>query len=121
LAAGLGRIFTRGPRVDPEKPSPILRAQLDAYRRSAYHQRFLGRILASSPSPDVVWDAGAISQSVSALSSDTNADPKVRNLVSQVCARSTDGDLRLTCLRAEENTHAVAAGPVAAFGAVSGQ
>ncbi len=121
MAAGLGRVFTRGPRVDSEKPSPILRAQLDAYRRSVYNQRFLGQILASSPSPDVVWDAGAISQSVSALSSDPNADPKVRNLISQVCARSTDADLRLACLRTEQNSHAVAAGPVAAFGAVSGQ
>ncbi len=102
-ATGLGRVFTGGPRVDPEKPDPILHAQLDAYRRSAYHERFLDKLLASSPSPDVVWDAGAIRRSVSALTSDTNATPKAQRLVSQVCARSTDGDLRLTCLRALEH------------------
>jgi hypothetical protein len=100
FAASLVRIFNRGPRIDPEKPDPGLEAQLGAYRRSAYQVRFLDRLLASSPSPDVVWDAGAIGRSVSALTSDANATPQARRLVSQVCAKSTDGDLRLTCLRA---------------------
>jgi hypothetical protein len=105
MTTGFGRIFTRGPRVDPEKPDPILRAQLDAYRRSNYHGRFLDQILASSPSPDVVWDADAIGRSVSVLTADANMTPKNRRLVSEVCARSTDGDLRLTCLRALERTN----------------
>ncbi len=100
LTANLARIFTRGPRVDPEKPDPILHAQLDARRRAAYHEHFLDSLLASSPNPDVVWDAAAIGRSVSALTSDASADPKAQRLVSQVCARSTTGDLRLTCLRA---------------------
>jgi len=106
----LGRVFTRGPHVDPEKPDPILHARLDAYRRTAYNIRFLDQILASSPSPDVVWDAGAISRSVSALTSDTIADPKTQRIVSQVCARSTDADLVLTCLRATQ-AHAATAQP----------
>jgi hypothetical protein len=97
---GFGRIFTRGPHLDPEKPDPALRAQLDAHRRTAYHVRFLDQILASSPTPDVVWDPDTIARSVAALSSDTAATPQVQRIVSQVCARSTDGDLRLTCLRA---------------------
>jgi len=99
FAAGLGRIFTRGPRIDPEKPDLSLQAELGEYRRSAYHVRFLDQLLANSPSPDVVWDAEAIGRSVSALSSDANASPQARRLISQVCARSTDGDLQLTCLR----------------------
>ncbi len=114
FATGLGRIFTRGPQVDPEKPDLALEAQLVAYRRSAYHIRFLDQLLASSPSPDVVWDSGAIVRSVSALSSDPT--PQVRRLVSQVCARSTDSDLRLTCLRALQHDDAAASAPVAAFG-----
>ena len=114
---GLGRIFTRGPRVDPEKPDLGLRAQLDAYRRSAYHVRFLDQLLASSPSPDVVWDAGAIGRSVSALSSDANATPQAQRLVSQVCARSTDGDLRLDLpARAATRNDASASAAVAALG-----
>jgi hypothetical protein len=130
VATGFGRIFTRGPRVDPEQPDPILHAQLDAYRRSAYHERFLDQVLAASPSPDVVWDADAISRSVSALTSESNATPKAQRLVSQVCARSTDGDLRLTCLRALERWNAsdaarsqptAAPSPIAAFGAAFGQ
>ena len=93
MATGLGRMFTRGPRVDPEKPDSALSTQLSAYRSSDYHIRFLNQLLASSPSPDVVWDSGAISRSVSALSSDANATPQAQRLVSQVCARSTDSDI----------------------------
>ena len=103
VATSFGRVFSRGLRVDPEKPDPILHAQLDAYRRSAYHERFLDQLLASSPSPDVVWDADAISRSVSALTSEDKLTPKAQRLVSQVCARSTDGELRLTCLRVLEH------------------
>jgi len=131
MATGFGRIFTRGPHVDPEKPDAALRAKLDAYRRSAYHERFLDGLLASSPSPDVVWDADAISRSVSALSSDPYATPKAQRLISEVCARSTSGDLRLTCLRAQQHGDAPAVAgsdaapkqPVATFvsGPVFGQ
>jgi hypothetical protein len=106
LFVGLGRIFTRGPRVDPEKPDPALGVELDAYRRSAYHIRFLDRVLASSPAPDVVWDAGDLGRSVSVLASDPKAGPKAQGLISQVCARTTDGDLRVTCLRALEGQDA---------------
>lgn len=117
----VARLFTRGPRIDPEKPDVILQAQLGAYRRSDYHTRFLGQLLASSPSPDVVWDSGVIGRSVSALSSDANATPQALRLVSQVCARSTDSDLRLTCLRVQQPNSATAQpdvppGPVATAG-----
>jgi len=121
FATGVARVFTRGPRVDPEKPDPILRAQLDADRRAAFHVRFLNQLLASSPSPDVVWDPDAIGRSVSALSPDAAGDPKVQKLISDVCARSTDGDLRLTCLRALQLEDASASAPVAAFGVTAGQ
>jgi hypothetical protein len=123
FADGLGRIFTRGPRVDPEKPDASLHAGLDAHRRSAYHERFLDRLLASSPSPDVVWDAAAIRRSVSALTSDPDASPKAQRLVSEVCARSTDSDLQVTCLRALAASDASSTQPGAAFasGSVFGQ
>lgn len=121
FAAGLGRIFTRGPRVDPEKLDSILHAQLDADRRTAYHVRFLNELLASSPSPDVVWDADAIGRSVSALSSDASVNLKTQHLLSEVCARSTDGELQLTCLRALQPEDASASAPVAAFGVATGQ
>jgi hypothetical protein len=100
LSLSLARIFTRGPEVDPEKPDPVLRAQLDTYRRSAYDMRFLDRVLASSPSPDVVWDAAAIGRSISALSAEAPSEPKAQYLITQVCARSTDAGLRATCSRA---------------------
>lgn len=109
------RVFTRGPRVDPEEPDLVLRAQLDAYRRSAYHMRFLDRVLASSPSPDVVWDAAAIGRSISALAPEASSEPKAQYLITQVCARSTDASLRTTCARALQDREAAPA--VAAAGA----
>jgi hypothetical protein len=115
LALNLGRVFTRGPYVDPEKPDIELHAELDSYRRTDYHERFLDRILAASPSPDVVWDANAIGRSVSALTSDANITPKAQSIVWQVCARSSDGDLRSTCLRAFEGRNVPAQASVRAL------
>lgn len=115
MAMGLGRMFTRGPRVDPEKPDSTLNIQLSAYRSSDYHMRFLNQLLASSPSPDVVWDSGVISRSVSALSSDANATPQAQHLVSEVCARSTDSDILATCLSAQQHP-STPVGPLAAVG-----
>jgi hypothetical protein len=97
----LGRVFTRGPHVDPEKPDRVLRAELDARRRTDYHMRFLDQLLASSPAPDVVWDPSAIARSVSALATEARTEPKAQYLIEQVCARSTNGDLRAACLRAQ--------------------
>jgi hypothetical protein len=123
--AGFGRIFSRRPPIDIEKPDPVLRAQLDAFRRTDYHVRFLEQVLASGPSPDVVWDPAVIAHSVSALASeelaqnaawrgpvangscgargalcasDELAALKAQLLVSQVCARALDAELRLACL-----------------------
>lgn len=95
---GLGRMFTRGPRVDPEKPDMGQRAELDAHRRAAYHMEFLDRVLASGPAPDVVWDSAEIGRSIDALA--TNL--KAQALVSEVCARAIDGALQETCLRAAQ-------------------
>jgi hypothetical protein len=100
FVVSLGRIFTGGPSADPEKPDYALQAQLAAHRRTDYNVRFLDQLLESSASPDVVYDAAAISRSISALSSDGLANPKAQRLISEVCSRSTAGDLRLTCLRA---------------------
>jgi hypothetical protein len=100
FATNLGRIFTRGPRADPATPDQVLHAQLDSYRQSAFHVRFLRQVLASSPRPDVVWDADTIRHSVTALTANPHQAPGASRLISQVYTRSTDGDLRVTCLNA---------------------
>jgi len=97
--AGLGRIVTRGPRPDPGSDLS-LRAELDAYRRSATDMRFLERVLASGPRPDIVWDADAIRKSVDDLATDAHAGSAARHLIAQVYARSGDSDVRLACRRA---------------------
>jgi len=116
--APLGRIFTRGPRPDPESDLSV-RAELDAHRRSGAHVRFLEQLLAASPRPDVVWDSDAIRKSVEALSADANARPEAQRLIAQVYARTGDSDLRSVCWRALQAFNQRAAMPVAQ--AVSGQ
>ena len=110
--APLGRIFTRGPRPDPESDLG-LRAQLDAYRRTAAHVRFLEQLLAASPRPDIVWDSDAIRKSVEALSADANARPEAQRLIAQVYARTGDSDLRSVCWRALQVFNQRAAAAVA--------
>jgi hypothetical protein len=97
--ARLGRMVTRGPRPDPEFDLS-LRAELDAYRRTATQVRFLKQLLAASPRPDVVWDTDAIRKSVEDLSADAHAGPEAQRLIAQVYARSGDSDLRSACWRA---------------------
>ncbi len=98
MAAGLGRVFTGGPRVDNNDLS--LRAQLDLRRRSATEMRFLEQVLTAGPRPDVVWDADAIRKSVEDLSADPHASPEAHLLLAQVYARTGDADLRSACWRA---------------------
>jgi hypothetical protein len=110
--ARLGRIFTRGPRLDPALDLS-LRLELDAYRRSATHVQFLEQLLAASPRPDVVWDADAIRKSVEDLSADPHSGPEAQRLIAQVYARTADSDLRSACWRAMQVFNQRAAGSVA--------
>jgi len=118
IFAGFGRIFTRGPHPDLDSDLS-LRAELDAYRRSATHMRFLEQVLADGPRPDVVWDSDAIRKSVDDLSADANASPAAQRLISEVYSRTGDPDLRLACWRALQSFNQRAALPVAQN--VSGQ
>jgi hypothetical protein len=116
--APIGRMFTRGPRPEPESDLG-LRAELDAYRRSATHMRFLEQVLAASPQPDVVWDTDAIRKSVEDLSADAHSGPEAQRLIAQVYARTGDSDLRSACWRALQAFNQRPPMPVAQ--AVSGQ
>ncbi len=100
MLASIGRLFTRGPQVDLEKPDLALRAELASYRRASHHIRFLEQVLASSPRPEVVWDLSHIRESIEALSSGAPADARAAHLIAQVFARSEDAELRFACLHA---------------------
>ena len=99
VLAGFGRLFTGGPRVGPEK-SLELRAQLDSYRRYAAQLRFLDRLLAASPRPDVNWDPDQIRHSIEALSAEPRKDSRAPRVIAQMFERSDDPELRIACLRA---------------------
>lgn len=107
LLTSAARIFTRGPYVDPSHPDPLLREQLDSQRRAAGEQRFLNRLLASSPRLEVVWGADAIRDSIQRLSSEPAAGARAPHLIAQVFQRSTDSELRMACLRGLERLTAV--------------
>jgi hypothetical protein len=65
-----------------------------------YHQRFLQRLLASSPRPDVVGNSDEIRRSIEVLSVESEAGPRAPQLIAEVFSRSGDSDLRVACLRA---------------------
>jgi len=94
-----GRFASGGAPATPQDDLR-LRTELDAYRRTAAHEHFLERILASGPRPDVVWDSDTIRKSVEALSADTHAGPEAPRLIGQIYARSGDLELRSACWRA---------------------
>jgi hypothetical protein len=69
-----------------------------------------------------VFDAETISRSVTALAADANAGPAAQRVISQVCARSTDGDLQVACLRALRGPDDVPPSSVVALsGSAAGQ
>ena len=98
--AVFGRLFNPGHPTGIAAPDPMVLAELDAHRRSLYHQRYLRQVLASSPRPEVVGDVDEIRRSVEALSDEQEASLRAPQLIAQVFERSEDSDLRVTCLRA---------------------
>ena len=100
LLAGLGHAFAASSHTNVTRPDPDLLAELAAQRRAAYHVRFLERLLASSPRPDVVWNTLDISRSIQALASEPDAGGHAVRLIADVFARSADTELRFVCLRA---------------------
>ena len=102
VLASAARIITRGPHVDPAHPDPVLLARLDSYRRTASEQQFLRRLLASSPRPEVVWNADAVRDSVEQLAAEPAAGPQAPRLIARIFEQSANKELRAACLRALE-------------------
>jgi hypothetical protein len=100
LLLALGRLFTARPDVEASSPDPALLAKLDVHRRAAHHVRYLERLLASSPRPEVIRDSAQIRQAIDALSVEPAANRRAPRLIAQVFERSGDADVRMTCLRA---------------------
>ncbi len=97
---GIGRFLVGPSPTEAKKSVPQLENELASFRSSAYHLRFLEKVLASSPRPEVAWDRNAIRQSIEALSAGAPANPRAAKLIAQVFQSSDDFDLRFTCLRA---------------------
>jgi hypothetical protein len=100
MFSAFGHLFNHGPRIELEKPDPVLLSKLDERRRELYHQRFLEQLLASSPRPDVVGNIDEIRRSIEALSDEPQTSLRSAPLIAKVFARSGDSELRVACLRA---------------------
>ncbi len=97
--SALGRVFTGEPRLNPAQ-SAELQAQLDSYRKAATETHFLEQVLASSPQPDVSWDAARIRRSVESVSAGPQVNPRTAHLIGRIFASSEDDELRAACIRA---------------------
>ena len=99
MAAGLARFLKLAPGTDPKTPEQKVIAEIDTRRRLLYHERFLQKLLDSSPRPEVVWDTDEIRRSVEALAEVQDGGPRVAQLLAAVFARSGEPEIRLACLR----------------------
>ncbi len=74
---------------------------LDLHRRFVYQKRFLERVLASGPQPEVAWDPEAVSRSVDAISELGRRGSKLgsrsEKLLSTVLRETNDEWIRKQC------------------------
>jgi len=74
---------------------------LDLQRRFAYQKKFLERVLASGPQPEVAWNSEEVGRSVNAVSEIGLQGPKVRpnavKLLSAVMRETDDEMIRKQC------------------------
>lgn len=99
MLASVGRWFN-GPGSDQQPSNLAVRAELDSNRRAAADIRYLERLVASSPSPEVIRNPSDIRQTIDALSEEAALSPHAAHLIAQIFSSSEDYDLRTSCLRA---------------------
>jgi hypothetical protein len=98
ILARAGRLWRRGPGRDTEAVA-TLRSELEIHRRAAAHERYLEKLLASSPRPEVVRDPDEVRQVVEALPREAARDSHAARLIADVFERSGDAEVRIACLR----------------------
>jgi hypothetical protein len=92
---------------------------LDLQRRFVYQKRFLERLIASGPQPQLAWSSEAVSRSVDAISELGRQGPKVRSrsvkLLSTLLRESNDEWIRKQCAEGLEKLGAVPPGNLASL------
>jgi hypothetical protein len=75
---------------------------LDLQRRFAYQKRFLERVLASGPQPEIAWNAEAVGRSIDAVSELGRQGRKVRSeavkVISGLMRETGDEWIRRQCV-----------------------
>lgn len=89
-----------GSSPDREYPDAALRAELGSLRRAAADVRYLERIVAASPNPEVIRNSSEIREVIDDLSAEVGVNPASAHLIAQIFSRSSDYELRTSCLRA---------------------
>jgi hypothetical protein len=105
IRLALGHWFKGEPSSNREEPNLALHTELDSRRRAAADIRYLERVVASSPTPDVIRDPRDIRQTVDALSEEAGVNPRAAHLIARIFSSTSDYDLRTACLRALGSSH----------------
>ncbi len=95
---GAGRWLRIGSVNNSEEARAARRSELEARREPASQVRYLERLLAASPRPDVVGDAARMRHAVEVLSAARFPVPHASQMIAGVFERSLSFDLRMACL-----------------------
>ena len=97
--AAMGRWFA-GDSGANRTTDLAVRAELGLRRKAAADVRYLERVLASSPVPDVVRDPNEIRRAIDALAQEDGVSPRAAHLIARIFSNSSDYQLRTSCLQA---------------------
>ena len=95
----LANLLSLGLYTHREKSSPELLSQLDIKRQLAFHERFLRRVVKSTPQVEVTWNIEGVRRSLRFIAEHgPSADGKLASITAQVFARTEDEETRSLCL-----------------------
>ena len=99
---GLAHVGTLGLYSHGDDVTEGGRGMLDLQRRFAYQKRFLERVLASGPQPEIAWNAEAVGRSIDAVSELGRQGRKVRSeavkVISGLMRETGDEWIRRQCV-----------------------
>src|SRR5205085_5874669 len=95
----VANVLSFGLYTHRENRTPELLSQLDIKRQLAFHERFLRRVIKSTPQIEVTWNIEDVRRSLRFIAEQASAaDDKIAFIAAQVFARTEDEETRSLCL-----------------------
>ena len=95
----LANVLSFGLYTHRENQTPELLSQLDIKRQLAFHERFLRRVVKSTPQIEVTWNIEDVRRSLRFIAEQASAaDDKIASIAAQVFARTEDEETLGLCL-----------------------